>query len=276
MALVEAGDEMLGQGGHIVQALAQRRQLQRQHIEAKQQVLAEFVARHQLRQRPAAGRDHPYIGALQLIGTDRPVLALLQKAQELDLGRQRQAVDIVQEQAAAFGLAHQAVAVGMGGGERAPHMAEQLAFDQLAVQGTAVDRHPGACGTRRQVVQSLGKDFLAGAGFTEQQHTGIASGKGGQPGHLVQEHGIAADEMTQTGINAGRLRRGVPSLGQLWTWVHGTQSMAGVRSTTQEAQRSGAGGTSPIPRSSGWLSAASPALRMWPGRQALHFSGAWS
>ena len=53
-------------------------------------------------------------------------------------------------------------------------MAEQLAFEELFGDGGAVDGYEGGFGPRAAVVDGLGHDFLAGAGFAGDEHVGAA------------------------------------------------------------------------------------------------------
>ena len=62
---------------------------------------------------------------------DRLDLALLQRAQQLDLRRQRQLADLVEEQRAAVGLDELAGVLFGGAGEGALLVAEQNRLDQV-------------------------------------------------------------------------------------------------------------------------------------------------
>ena len=71
---------------------------------------------------------------------DRPHRALLDRAQQLRLHRQRQVADLVEEQRAAVGRLEEALAVVGGAGERALAIAEELGLEQLLGNRAAVDR----------------------------------------------------------------------------------------------------------------------------------------
>ena len=76
------------------------------------------------------GRDDADVGADGPARADRPDLALLQHAQQLDLQRRRHLADFVEKHRAGVrGLEH-ALGVGDGAGERALDVAEQLRFEQ--------------------------------------------------------------------------------------------------------------------------------------------------
>ena len=80
--------------------------------------------------------------------TDAVDFAELQHAQQLRLHRQRQLADLVEEQRAAVGQLEQARLVVGGAGERAAHVAEQLALEQRLDDRRAVDRHEPAIAAR--------------------------------------------------------------------------------------------------------------------------------
>ena len=105
-----------------------------------------------------------------LVLADAANLAAFQHAQQLGLHRLGQLADFVEEDRAAVGHFEQADAVLVGAGERAFAMAEQLAFDERLGQGAAVDRDERLVGPRALVVNGAGDQFLAGAGFAEDQH----------------------------------------------------------------------------------------------------------
>ena len=80
---------------------------------------------------------------------ERLDLARLEEAQELRLDVEAEVADLVEVERAAGGGADDAGEVGGGAGERAPAVAEQLAVDQVARDGRAVERHERAVGPRR-------------------------------------------------------------------------------------------------------------------------------
>jgi hypothetical protein len=70
--------------------------------------------------------------------TERPELAFLQHAQQLDLEHRAGIADLVEKDGAAVGLLEAAAAVFVGAGERTALVAKQLGFEQLVGQRTAV------------------------------------------------------------------------------------------------------------------------------------------
>jgi hypothetical protein len=106
--------------------------------------------------------------------------------------------DFVQEQRAAFGLLEEAFAIHVGAGEGAFDGAEELAFDQFAGQGGAVDLDERAFAAGAEVVDEVGDDFLAGAAFAGDEDGDVAGGDffdgadDGFHGHALENGGGAA------------------------------------------------------------------------------------
>ncbi len=135
----EAGEEVQRQLRHVLEALAQRRHPDREDVEAVVEILAELAVLDQLDHVAVGGRDQAEVDLDRLLGADRIDLAFLQRAQQLDLGVERQLADLVEEQRAAVGLLELADALVDGAGERALLVAEQDALDQVLGDRAAVD-----------------------------------------------------------------------------------------------------------------------------------------
>ena len=138
----------LGDGDDVAAALAERRKIDDDGVEAVEQVAAELAARRTLLDRGIGGGDD--------LDVDRPVAraadgadhAVLERLQELCLLEQRQLADFVEEQRAAVGRLEQADLLLARAGEGAALMAEELGLDQLLGQGCAVDGDEGLGGAR--------------------------------------------------------------------------------------------------------------------------------
>ena len=129
---LEAAQEMLGQQHDVLGALAQRRQVDLEDVEAEEQIVAESAPRR--RGAPGPGASPARMRMLQrlrLIAADRQHLVVLQHAQQLDLHRQRDVGQLVEEDGAAVGQREQAGPRLGRAGERALDVAEQLALDQV-------------------------------------------------------------------------------------------------------------------------------------------------
>ena len=64
-----------------------------------------------------------------------------------------------------MGIVELADSIGRGVGERALHVAKQLAFQDVLAQGRAVERDKRFALTRAVLVDRLGDELLAGACF---------------------------------------------------------------------------------------------------------------
>ena len=107
-------------------------------------------------------------------------LALLQHAQQLDLRRQVQLADLVEEQRAALGQLEAALLRRVGAGERAFLVAEQLRLDQILRQRRAADLDERLLRPRRVVVDGVGDQLLAGARLAAQQHRRVGAARPAQ------------------------------------------------------------------------------------------------
>ncbi|MNQ75336.1 hypothetical protein D3C85_901260 [compost metagenome] len=168
-----AGQEHPGDLQHVVLALAQRRQAQRDDVQAVVEVLAELAVLGQVLQVAVGRGDQAHVDLLRLHRADPADLAFLEDAQQARLGLQRQLADLVEEQGAAVGGLDQAGPSGGGAGEGALLVAEQLRLDQGFRDRRAVHRDQRRLGALRQVVQGARHQLLAGAGLALDQYGGI-------------------------------------------------------------------------------------------------------
>jgi hypothetical protein len=169
---IELVEEVLGKHLDVGRALAQRRQLDREHVQPVVQVLAELAFRDRLARLLVGGGDDAHVGGNRLRRSDPHEGAGFQDAQQLDLQRQRHLGDLVEQDGAAVGALEEALVLPVGAGEAALFVAEQLAFDQLRRDGTAVDREERCALALGQVVDRARRELLAGAALADQQHRG--------------------------------------------------------------------------------------------------------
>src|SRR5262245_33773706 len=113
------GEEVPDQVGHVLDALAQRWQPQRNDVEPEEQVLAEQPLLDQNAQVLVGGRDDANIGLDRGAPADRGVFALLQYAQQSRLRLHRHVADLVEEQRAALRLLEAPGAARVRAGEGA-------------------------------------------------------------------------------------------------------------------------------------------------------------
>jgi hypothetical protein len=98
---------------------------------------------------------------------------LLQHAEQLHLGLDRELPDLVQEDGAAVGELEAPDAPLERAGEGALDVAEELALDETGRHGAAVDLHEGARAARTGVVDGPRNQLLASPGLARDEHGGI-------------------------------------------------------------------------------------------------------
>ena len=138
---VELGQERLDEQRDVLAPLAQRRQLDREHVQPVEQVLAQLAAVDRLL------ADSTLVAAITRTSTDMFLPpaeaaedALLQHAQQLHLRRRHHLGDLVEEQRAPVRqLEHAGAPIG-GAGERPLLVAEDFALEQRLGNRGAVDR----------------------------------------------------------------------------------------------------------------------------------------
>ena len=101
--LAELVDEMARQDQHIVAALAQRRNLDREHRQPEVQILAELTLAHSLFEVAVRRRYDARVDVKRLRTADTLELLLLEGSKDLGLEREWQIADLVEEQRAAMG-----------------------------------------------------------------------------------------------------------------------------------------------------------------------------
>ena len=181
---------MVGQQRNVLLPVPERRHEDRNHVEAEVEILAEAPAPDFRLQILVGGREDAGIDFDPRRSADRLHRLFLQDAQHLGLRLQAHVADLVEEDRAAVGDLELAAPIGDGAGERAAHVAEQLAFDQLFRNGGAVDLDEGRAPAPAQRVDRPRDQLFAGAVFAVNQHAAV-----GRRGHgdLLAElpHGIA-------------------------------------------------------------------------------------
>ena len=134
----------------VVAALPQGRQVEVDHVEAVVEVLAEAPGADLLLEDPIGRGDDPDVDLLGLAVADAKDDALLERAQQLDLEVQRELADLVEEERPPVRRLELARTRGDRPGERAAHVPEELALDEVLRDRAAVDdderaRQRGCC-----------------------------------------------------------------------------------------------------------------------------------
>ena len=108
----EVADVKIDKVVQVVPPQAQRRQVDRDDVEAVKEILAEPALAHFLLQIAIGAGDEAHVDADGLVAADALEFAFLQHAQELDLKAQRNFRDFVEQQRAAVRRLESALAPG--------------------------------------------------------------------------------------------------------------------------------------------------------------------
>ena len=133
-------------------------------------------SRDLLLERAERGRDDADVHVDRALRAQPFDLPLLEDAEQLDLERERQLADLVEEErAAGRGLEATDVALGRTG-ERAALVAEQLGLEERLGQRRAAHANVRARPARRVVVDRRRDQLLAGAALPLHQNVGVRVG----------------------------------------------------------------------------------------------------
>ena len=170
-------------------------------VEPVEQVLAELARLDQLGQVAVGGGDDAHVH-LDRVGRADPLdLALLQHAQQLHLGGERDVADLVEEDGAAVGGVEEALLVALRAGEGALHVAEELRLEERLGEGAAVQGHEGMALARAAGVEGAGHQLLAGAALAGDEHRGGAVGhRVDHPRHLAHGRGVAHQPLARDAL----------------------------------------------------------------------------
>src|SRR5439155_46992 len=135
-----AQDEIVDERGDLVAAFAQGRDLEPDHVEPIEQILAKTSFLHSMFEVGVGGGDDADVDRERSRFAKRTDLARLQEAQQLRLEIEAELADLVEEQRSIPGASDDAWVVAVGSGKRAAAVAEQLAFEHLAGDGATVER----------------------------------------------------------------------------------------------------------------------------------------
>src|SRR5207302_10024706 len=83
--LAQAADELLGEEHHVLAALAQRRQVNREHAEPVVEIVAELAVRHGVGEVPVGGDDEAKVGLERRGAADALELVLLEDTEKFGL-----------------------------------------------------------------------------------------------------------------------------------------------------------------------------------------------
>ena len=177
----------------VFAARAQRGHLDGEYVDAMKEVFAKRTARDGVFEIAVRSGDDADVAADRGMIADALEHSLLQDTQQLHLHGRAHVPDLVEEESAALGDLETALAGGDSAGKGALFVAEQLGFEQIGGDRAAVHRHKGAAATRTQIMDGAGDDFLAGAGFAEDECRGV------EDCDLADQSDDVADDCGRTG-----------------------------------------------------------------------------
>ena len=174
--LAEVGQKMFGHEEDVVAPGAQRRQFERDHVEAKIQILAKFFRPHHFGQILIRGGQHADFGVNGRGTADAKQNFFFQHAEQFRLAGQAQIADLVEEQCPAGGEFEFSCPGFPGVGEGPFFMAEQFAFGQGFGNSRAINGNKRLIAAPAEIMDRLGHDLLARAVFAQDQHGQIGVG----------------------------------------------------------------------------------------------------
>jgi hypothetical protein len=137
-------DEPVAEQRDVFGALAQRRHAQLDGVDAEVEVFAEPAVGERRVEIDVRGADEAEVHLDEPLAANRPVLTLLQHAQQFRLQVRRHLADLVEHERAALGEFEQPHLVGVGAREGALLVAEELRLDEVLRNRGAVDLDEGA------------------------------------------------------------------------------------------------------------------------------------
>src|SRR5688572_2904637 len=185
--------------GHVVGALAQRRERDRHDVDAIKQVRTKTPARH-VRLKVAIGRgDDSHVDGLRRVRSHAPYLAFLQGAQQLHLQRRRQLADLIEKERALVRVLEEPGLVARRASERTLLVAEQLALQQRFRNRPAVHRDERGVRPRALAMNETRHQLLPRSTFAGEQH------RRRMPRHLARNlerraHDLAATDDRIAGL----------------------------------------------------------------------------
>jgi hypothetical protein len=173
---IEPG-EIFGQFANVAGAFAQRRQRNRNHVQAIKKIGAKAAFGDRGFERTVGGRDHADIDVHGLVRSQAVELALLQRAQQFRLQCERHLANFIEQQSAAVRRLKLARTRADRPGERAAGMAEQFAFEQGFGKRGAVQRDKRPRLAAAEAVNEARDQLFAGAAFGLDQNVGVGGGR---------------------------------------------------------------------------------------------------
>jgi hypothetical protein len=169
-ALVPEVEEMPCEGQDVLAPLAQGRQLDRDHREAKVEVFAEGPASDLPAQVFVGRRDDANVDVALVVAAYPLELPLLQDPKELRLELRSDLADLVEEEGALVSAFEQSLAGAVGARERPLLVTEELRLEETLGERLAVHRDEWLTHAIAVVVNSASDELLARSALARDQH----------------------------------------------------------------------------------------------------------
>src|SRR6266403_4449816 len=168
--------------------------MQGKHVQAVEQVTAEFLFFDGTNQIAIGGGDQPHVYPNRLRASQVLELLVLQNAQQLGLQLQRNVSNFIEQQSALIRQFQPAELLAYRSGKGSFFVAEQLAFQQSSGNGGAVQLDEVAVPAPAHAVNQTRYAFFAGPGFTGDEDGGIGVGDDASiVQHTFQGRAVADD-----------------------------------------------------------------------------------
>src|SRR5262249_6248351 len=148
-------------GRHVAPALAKGGDLERDHVQAIEQIFAKLPFGDQTAQVAIRGGQDAHVDVQGLITADSLERTLLQKPKELDLSRRRDFAYFVEKKGARIGLLETPLATHERTGKCALFVAEELALQKALRQRCAIEAYERRFGPRALAMDRLSDELLA-------------------------------------------------------------------------------------------------------------------
>lgn len=154
--------EMLDQQREVVESFPKGRQVDRNDVDAEEEVFTNSPLGDQLGEVAVGGGDDSDVHGDGAIVADPLNLLRLQRPQEFHLDGRRDIADLIQEDIPAVSGFESSFPVAGRPGEGALDVPEKLAFQQCLIQSGAVELNIGAFAPLSQIVNGMGDQLFAG------------------------------------------------------------------------------------------------------------------
>src|SRR5215472_8442404 len=163
---------MICERQNIGAALAQWRHGERDHVQAKIQILAKAATLNGRREVHISQRDDPRLDPQRFRAAQAFKRPFLQNAQQLALRVWRKCGHLIEHNRAVSALLEAPQLAFDCARERAPLMAKELAFDELRRQARAINLQVRRIASRAELMNQARKVILAGAAFSCDEQRG--------------------------------------------------------------------------------------------------------